>query len=99
MAEDTLDPDDPIYPRLATRVGPKYQATVGNAPDMDMTAPLGKLKTSAGIIPTNNSLVVGPDDRGENNTVESMSLVCHMDEEQGDFNAMCSCPLLTLDCS
>ncbi|WVQ76766.1 hypothetical protein IAR50_006440 [Cryptococcus sp. DSM 104548] len=26
--EDVLDPEDPIFPRAATRVGPKYQATV-----------------------------------------------------------------------
>lgn len=47
VAEDTLDPDDPIYPRLATRVGPKFQATVGNAPDMGVTTTLGKPKTAA----------------------------------------------------
>lgn len=40
-----LDPDDLIFPRAATRVGPKFQATVANAPDpdADSTAPLGKL--------------------------------------------------------
>ncbi|KAL7424387.1 putative PHD type zinc finger protein with BAH domain-containing protein [Cryptotrichosporon argae] len=27
-AEDTLDPDDQIFPRAVTRVGPKFQATV-----------------------------------------------------------------------
>jgi hypothetical protein len=27
-AEDTLDGDDPIFPRAATRVGMKYQASV-----------------------------------------------------------------------
>ena len=27
-ARDTLDPDDPIFPRAATRVGPRYQAVV-----------------------------------------------------------------------
>lgn len=27
-AQDTLDPDDPIFPRAATRVGIKYQAVV-----------------------------------------------------------------------
>ena len=27
-AQDTLDPDDPIFPRAATRVGMKYQANV-----------------------------------------------------------------------
>ena len=83
VAEDTLDPDDPIYPRLATRVGPKFQATVGNTPDMGVTTTLGEPKTATWVIFAD--LVVGPDDRGENNTVESMSLVCHMDEEQGGF--------------
>ena len=28
IAEDTLDPDDPIFPRAATRVGTKFQAVV-----------------------------------------------------------------------
>ncbi|EIW75100.1 hypothetical protein CONPUDRAFT_112361 [Coniophora puteana RWD-64-598 SS2] len=28
VAEDTLDPDDLIFPRTATRVGPKYQAVI-----------------------------------------------------------------------
>ncbi|RDX51269.1 hypothetical protein OH76DRAFT_1505916 [Lentinus brumalis] len=32
FAEDTLDPDDLIFPRAATRVGPKYQAVVPAAP-------------------------------------------------------------------
>ncbi|RPD53362.1 hypothetical protein L227DRAFT_581377 [Lentinus tigrinus ALCF2SS1-6] len=32
FAEDTLDPDDLIFPRAATRVGPKYQASVPAAP-------------------------------------------------------------------
>ncbi|KAI0738659.1 hypothetical protein C8Q80DRAFT_255981 [Daedaleopsis nitida] len=32
FAEDTLDPDDLIFPRAATRVGPKYQAIVPPAP-------------------------------------------------------------------
>ena len=32
IAEDTLDPDDLIFPRAATRVGPKYQATVPPGP-------------------------------------------------------------------
>ncbi|KAF8972764.1 hypothetical protein BDZ97DRAFT_1649930 [Flammula alnicola] len=33
VAEDTLDPDDLIFPRTASRVGPKYQANVPTAPD------------------------------------------------------------------
>ncbi|KDQ26518.1 hypothetical protein PLEOSDRAFT_1105423 [Pleurotus ostreatus PC15] len=32
-AKDTLDPDDLIFPRTATRQGPKYQANVPLAPD------------------------------------------------------------------
>lgn len=34
VAEDTLDPDDLIFPRSATRVGPKYQATVPTTVDV-----------------------------------------------------------------
>lgn len=33
VAEDTLDPEDLIFPRTATRQGPKYQANVPTAPD------------------------------------------------------------------
>ncbi|KAL9713425.1 putative PHD type zinc finger protein with BAH domain-containing protein [Leucoagaricus gongylophorus] len=33
VAEDTLDPEDSIFPRTATRQGPKYQANVPPAPD------------------------------------------------------------------
>ncbi|KAF8347972.1 hypothetical protein F5887DRAFT_881413 [Amanita rubescens] len=33
VAEDTLDPDDLIFPRTATRQGPKFQAVVPPAPD------------------------------------------------------------------
>ncbi|TFK39718.1 hypothetical protein BDQ12DRAFT_697826 [Crucibulum laeve] len=33
VAEDTLDSEDLIFPRTATRQGPKYQATVPAAPD------------------------------------------------------------------
>ncbi|KAI0923516.1 hypothetical protein AcW1_006453 [Taiwanofungus camphoratus] len=41
VADDTLDPDDLIFPRAATRVGPKYQANVPLAPGVDspVTAP------------------------------------------------------------
>ncbi|TRM57900.1 hypothetical protein BD626DRAFT_438803 [Schizophyllum amplum] len=37
VAEDTLDPDDLIFPRTATRVGPKYQVVVLTAPEMENT--------------------------------------------------------------
>ncbi|KAK2464013.1 hypothetical protein APHAL10511_003957 [Amanita phalloides] len=35
VAEDTLDPDDLIFPRTATRQGTKFQAVVPPAPDRD----------------------------------------------------------------
>ncbi|OCH85881.1 hypothetical protein OBBRIDRAFT_890870 [Obba rivulosa] len=35
VAEDTLDPDDLIFPRAATRVGPRYQATVPLKPGVE----------------------------------------------------------------
>ncbi|KAF8628715.1 hypothetical protein AX17_005937 [Amanita inopinata Kibby_2008] len=35
VAEDTLDQDDFIFPRTATRQGPKFQAVVPPAPDRD----------------------------------------------------------------
>ncbi|TDL26726.1 hypothetical protein BD410DRAFT_783841 [Rickenella mellea] len=33
VAEDTLDPNDLIFPRAATRIGPKFQASTGAGPD------------------------------------------------------------------
>lgn len=36
VAEDTLDPDDLIFPRTATRQGPKFQANVAPAPELDI---------------------------------------------------------------
>ncbi|KAL0953950.1 hypothetical protein HGRIS_005111 [Hohenbuehelia grisea] len=37
-ALDTLDPDDLIFPRIATRQGPKFQASVPPAPDLNTAA-------------------------------------------------------------
>ncbi|TFK71677.1 hypothetical protein BDN72DRAFT_957959 [Pluteus cervinus] len=39
VAEDTLDSEDLIFPRTATRVGPKYQVNVPPAPDYGRTGP------------------------------------------------------------
>ncbi|GLB41633.1 putative PHD-zinc-finger like domain containing protein [Lyophyllum shimeji] len=39
VAEDTLDPDDLIFPRTATRHGPKFQANVPPAPELDINPP------------------------------------------------------------
>ncbi|KAJ7117733.1 hypothetical protein C8R44DRAFT_626844 [Mycena epipterygia] len=35
VAEDTLDPEDLIFPRAATRLGPKFQANVAAEPEAD----------------------------------------------------------------
>ncbi|KAF8892173.1 hypothetical protein BD779DRAFT_1670511 [Infundibulicybe gibba] len=39
VAEDTLDPDDLIFPRTGTRQGPKFQANVPAAPEFDNIFP------------------------------------------------------------
>ncbi|KAJ7066423.1 hypothetical protein C8F01DRAFT_981507 [Mycena amicta] len=36
VAEDTLDPEDLIFPRTASRLGPKFQAVVASEPEGDM---------------------------------------------------------------
>ncbi|KAH9945765.1 hypothetical protein B0H21DRAFT_860461 [Amylocystis lapponica] len=48
VAEDTLDPDDLIFPRSATRVGPKYQANVPLAPGIDNVASTSELEERGG---------------------------------------------------
>ncbi|KAJ7251328.1 hypothetical protein C8J57DRAFT_1437529 [Mycena rebaudengoi] len=35
VAEDTLDPEDLIFPRAATRLGPKFQANVAASPELE----------------------------------------------------------------
>ncbi|KAF7308950.1 Zinc finger protein 1 [Mycena kentingensis (nom. inval.)] len=39
IAEDTLDPEDLIFPRTAIRLGPKFQATVAPEPEGDVDLP------------------------------------------------------------
>lgn len=41
MLTMSIDPDDLINPRTATRVGPKFQANIGPVPDRDNISPLG----------------------------------------------------------
>ncbi|KAG6841246.1 hypothetical protein C0991_000530 [Blastosporella zonata] len=36
VSDNQADPDDLIFPRTATRAGPKYQATVAPAPELDI---------------------------------------------------------------
>ncbi|KAH9944958.1 uncharacterized protein BXZ73DRAFT_95950 [Epithele typhae] len=62
FAEDTLDPDDLIFPRAATRVGPKFQATVPPTTGTD-------------------DRPKDVEERGGDATIEVLSLVNEMDEQ------------------
>lgn len=62
VAEDTLDPDDLIFPRAATRVGPKYQAVIPS--------------------PSDNAAFSDIEERGGDNTVEVLSSIHTLAEEE-----------------
>lgn len=62
VAEDTLDPDDLIFPRAATRVGPKYQAAIPSLGD--------------------NTTFPDAEERGGDNTVEVLSAVHLLSDEE-----------------
>ncbi|KAL5536689.1 SNT2 [Sanghuangporus sanghuang] len=73
VAEDTVDPDDLIFPRAATRVGPKFQANVPLKPG-DPAPPLtGSSVTTA--LGTTGSGTGEIEERGGDSTIEVMSLV------------------------
>ncbi|KDQ61451.1 hypothetical protein JAAARDRAFT_190222 [Jaapia argillacea MUCL 33604] len=65
VAEDTLDPDDLIFPRAATRVGPKFQATVLPFSASESVASTSDL-----------------DERGGDATIEVLSIVNEMTEDE-----------------
>lgn len=70
-----VDPDDLIFPRAATRVGPKYQA---------VTPPLSAMVSSSvsdDVLPLKN--VVDGDQRGGDNTVEVLSIINNLTDEEG----------------
>ena len=79
-----VDPDDLIFPRAATRVGPKYQVVVPPAPGSEPSP-------SAAGRPTNircHSLVdafAGLEERGGDTTIEVLSLVNEMSEDTGTW--------------
>ncbi|KAF8748005.1 PHD-like zinc-binding domain [Rhizoctonia solani] len=76
VAEDTLDPDDLIFPKAATRVGARYQAVVGPwvAPDTNAS-------------PQPSQIPDGVPERGGDDTIEMMSVIVSMsEEEQAAFN-------------
>ncbi|KAH9832546.1 uncharacterized protein C8Q71DRAFT_258205 [Rhodofomes roseus] len=81
VAEDTLDPDDLIFPRAATRVGPKFQVVVPSAPGPESSA------SAAGRqFPRRKCVVAdvsaGLEERGGDATIEVLSLVNEMSEEE-----------------
>ncbi|KAN0088178.1 hypothetical protein V8E55_005235 [Tylopilus felleus] len=74
VAEDTLDPDDLIFPRAATRVGPKYQA---------VTPPLNAIASSSisddALTPKN---VLDGEQRGGEDTVEVLGMINSLTDEE-----------------
>ncbi|KAG8739691.1 putative PHD type zinc finger protein with BAH domain-containing protein [Ceratobasidium sp. 428] len=73
VAEDTLDPDDLIFPKAATRVGPRFQAVVGPWTPQDPPGSPQPSQTPDGI-----------PERGGDDTVEIMSNISNMESEQMD---------------
>lgn len=73
-----MDPDDLIFPRAATRVGPKYQVTV--APYGETAPPA--TAASMGSAPSTSSLPP-EEERGGDNTIEILSVVVHWKAGEG----------------
>ena len=106
MAEDTLgkceisingqgyiwivDPDDLIFPRAATRVGPKYQAVIPSLSAMVSSS------VSDDALPPQS--VVDGDQRGGDNTVEVQSLINSLTDEEGAHIYLTHCEVIPTDC-
>ncbi|KAF8596772.1 hypothetical protein BDV93DRAFT_527878 [Ceratobasidium sp. AG-I] len=71
VAEDTLDPDDLIFPKAATRVGARYQAVVGPWVSQDSQASPQPSQAPDGI-----------PERGGDDTIEMMSIIALMSQEK-----------------
>ncbi|KAJ3528710.1 hypothetical protein NM688_g7960 [Phlebia brevispora] len=67
VAEDTLDPDDLIFPRAATRVGSKFQG-----------GPLWPTPGEEDAARATGAI----EERGEDDTIEVLSLVCQMSPKE-----------------
>ncbi|KAH7890899.1 hypothetical protein F5I97DRAFT_1976018 [Phlebopus sp. FC_14] len=70
VAEDTLDPDDLIFPRAATRVGPKYQAVI---------PPASEMPSSQALTLTSS---MDAEERGHDNTIEALSVINMLSDEE-----------------
>ncbi|KIJ65499.1 hypothetical protein HYDPIDRAFT_39434 [Hydnomerulius pinastri MD-312] len=76
VAEDTLDPDDLIFPRAATRVGPKYQASI---PPSAETAPSSVKESETVLRPR---LPSDTEERGGDSTIEVLSIINTLTDEE-----------------
>ncbi|PPQ98048.1 hypothetical protein CVT26_003043 [Gymnopilus dilepis] len=92
VAEDTLangssadihfqDPEDLIFPRTASRVGPKYQASI--PPELPYNPPSGKLAAvpSSHLV---NTCLSELEERGTDNTVEVMGIFNTFTESESE---------------
>lgn len=77
-----IDPDDLIFPRTATRQGPKFQAVVPPAPDRDAVLTPGKCHKSIYVKKLTQRLP-DPDERGGDNTVEVLGNINSLTEAEG----------------
>jgi hypothetical protein len=67
------DPDDLIFPKAATRVGARYQAVVG------------PWVSSGSRTPQLNQTPDGVPERGGDDTIEMMSIIVSMSEEEREL--------------
>ena len=77
-----VDPDDLIFPRAATRVGPKYQVVVPSAPGSEpppSTSGISKKIRCHAFVDS----FAGLEERGGDSTIEVLSLVNEMSEDTG----------------
>ncbi|KAJ7696471.1 hypothetical protein B0H17DRAFT_929204 [Mycena rosella] len=80
VAEDTLDPEDLIFPRTATRLGPKFQANVAAEPETDLDISGTFVCDAAGI--DTHSEPLEQDERGGDNTIEVLSAINILTESE-----------------
>jgi hypothetical protein len=75
-----------IYVRAPTRIGKQYQTTVPEAPN----GPSSKLDRLLENRISNKIFIADPDipSRGDDETVELMSAVVHMTEQQSKFELL-----------
>lgn len=78
-----VDPDDLIFPRAATRVGPKFQAAIPSLSAMASSS------ISDDALPPKT--VVDGVQRGGDDTVEVLSIVNSLTDEEGAH--ICTIPL------